>query len=667
MTIVSIEKLANDVNTTVERIIQQFSDAGIQKGPHDNVSEEDKRVLLDHLSKAHGSIKSPDKLSKISISKRTNSAKDKVRPETRKSKDHDERDNIEFARKSEKEAEINEKLSVPSLTWKRGDSHFVGDLAGPSDALGRSQLSSALVNFIDGKDYSGEMTIGLLGNWGIGKTTLIELIREQLSMSKQNTWLHANFNAWEYEHSDNIQAGVAQEAVSGLVNNLSIWNRVQLLDIFSRAERKWLYRLMLVLIFVVIFTLLASTSSFLWETLFGKVSLLIALGGIITLMRSLLLLPFASVFNTYLRLPHFGKELGLIPLMKKHIATLSQIILEGVSSERKAKVWQREYPINRTLRKLKEYMLAGEKHLIFRWFFRLERWNLRYYLPKNPRRLLYVVDDLDRCSAEGIIKVFEAVRLVMQQPHVTVLIAVDQNVALPALACHYEELSKHHSKTTPTAIARDYLGKIIQLPIILTEPTQKDTQKFISNVLFTEVFSFPKTSTEGIEKNQDETNIPEEKPFEMEAEAKKNQVTGFSENEKEHFIILQDVFGFHNPRQLKRLFNGYNLMRFYSNEYSEIVEFKLEHVKPLLEWMTMIFTLEYLNSTQATDGIYTLSFWEDFVVKGVKPNENFDKYSINLNRIFDIYINLNEDISELKAKYLYELHKSVKPFVLPAL
>lgn len=657
MAIVSIEKLASDVGTTVERLIQQFSDAGIQKEPHDEVSEDEKKALLDHLSNLHGRQGSV-KASKNSNSKIKNS--DKVESKARKNQKPDD------ATREVEDEDIEDKLSEPSLIWVRGDSNFVGDQAGPSDTLGRSQLSSAIVNFIDSKNYSGEMTIGLLGNWGIGKTTLIELIRDELTLRQQNTWLHANFNAWEYEHSDNIQAGVAQEAVAGLVNNLSIWERVQLLDIFSRTERKWPYRLMLVLMLSVIITLLASTSNFLWESVFGKVGLLIVLGGIITLIRNLLLLPFASVFNTYLRLPHFGKELGLIPLMKRHITTLSQIILEGVLSERKLKVWQRESAVNLKLRKLKSYISSYEKHRIFKWFIKLERWNLKYFFPNKPRRLLYVVDDLDRCSAEGIIKVFEAVRLVMQQPNVTVLIAVDQNVALPALACHYEELSKHHSKTTPTAIARDYLGKIIQLPIILTEPNQKDAQNFISNVLFTEVFSLSNNSKDDISENQNNTNSAKKGTMEQEADNKENKVTGFSENEKEHFILLQEMFLFHNPRQLKRLFNGYSLMRFYSNEYSEINEFKIEHIKPLLELMTMIFTVEYLNATQRMNGIDKLEFWET-LIDGTENDKGSSEHPINLHRVFDLYVNLNEDVSLLKAKHLYSLYKSVTPFVLPAL
>jgi len=51
---VTIEKLASDVGTTVDRLVQQFADAGITKNVGQMVSEDEKKSLLEHLSKQHG-------------------------------------------------------------------------------------------------------------------------------------------------------------------------------------------------------------------------------------------------------------------------------------------------------------------------------------------------------------------------------------------------------------------------------------------------------------------------------------------------------------------------------------------------------------------------------------------------------------------------------------
>ena len=51
---VSINKLATDVNTSVERLITQFKEAGIEKKADDMVTEEEKQTLLAHLNRQHG-------------------------------------------------------------------------------------------------------------------------------------------------------------------------------------------------------------------------------------------------------------------------------------------------------------------------------------------------------------------------------------------------------------------------------------------------------------------------------------------------------------------------------------------------------------------------------------------------------------------------------------
>ncbi len=59
---VSIEKLASDIGTTVDRLVGQFKDAGIAKNAGDQVNEDEKKKLLDHLSKQHGSASEPKRM-----------------------------------------------------------------------------------------------------------------------------------------------------------------------------------------------------------------------------------------------------------------------------------------------------------------------------------------------------------------------------------------------------------------------------------------------------------------------------------------------------------------------------------------------------------------------------------------------------------------------------
>ena len=60
MTDVTVKTLAAEIQTSVDRLVQQFADAGIPKGADDSVSAQEKQTLLAHLNRENGSA--PDKL-----------------------------------------------------------------------------------------------------------------------------------------------------------------------------------------------------------------------------------------------------------------------------------------------------------------------------------------------------------------------------------------------------------------------------------------------------------------------------------------------------------------------------------------------------------------------------------------------------------------------------
>lgn len=105
---VSIEKLAVDIGTTVDRLVQQFKDAGLTKSENDNVSEEEKRQLLDYLSKQHGGSGS-EAPKRMTLQRKTTSTLSKgksgtVKVEVRKKRTYVKRSDIEEAKAAEEEA-----------------------------------------------------------------------------------------------------------------------------------------------------------------------------------------------------------------------------------------------------------------------------------------------------------------------------------------------------------------------------------------------------------------------------------------------------------------------------------------------------------------------------------------------------------------------------------
>ena len=437
------------------------------------------------------------------------------------------------------------------------------------DNLGRQSLVNTLADMLASPDQSLPMTIALLGDWGAGKSSLIEQVKVRLD-EVANSWqtvgqrdariryLHAEFNAWEYEQTDNIRAGLAQEVVNGLTAGLSWGEKITFALTNAWQQHRWAFIGSLSGFLVVIAAMLAASLSdiTLKEGMAGSF-VGVGAGAFFSFIlyqawktaRTILEHPLANRLYTYLKLPSYGQHLGLVPVIREQIGALC-----------------------------------------------------RYRLGKlHNGRLLVVVDDLDRCSPECITQTLDAVRLVMSLERVAVIIAIDDRVAFQAVAKHYEKLG---DKVRPgSAIARDYLGKIIQLPINLPQPGTSDLQGFIRHSLFRGVQSAPPPSPPLVEATDGGKPVPPDLPVtaavevgddvpplavssqepddpragvvaegaRMRGEDRTEEVgESFEQFQKEMadsagerlwFEELAGVLGFSNPRQLIRLKNSYRFLK----------------------------------------------------------------------------------------------------------
>ncbi|WP_340616182.1 translation initiation factor IF-2 [Xenorhabdus entomophaga] len=122
MTEVTVKLLAEEIQTSVERLIQQFTDAGIQKTATDSVSQKEKEALLAHLNREQGG--SGGQPGKLTLQRKTRSTlnvpgtggKSKsVAIEVRKKRTYVNRDAVEQAKaeeQSQREAEEQARREV---------------------------------------------------------------------------------------------------------------------------------------------------------------------------------------------------------------------------------------------------------------------------------------------------------------------------------------------------------------------------------------------------------------------------------------------------------------------------------------------------------------------------------------------------------------------------
>ena len=545
---------------------------------------------------------------------------------------------------------------------------------GPSgtDHLDRDRLAEVLSTWL--KKNQSHKAIGLFGDWGVGKSTFVNLLRKRLGIPldveeesdekpppdhyKTADYIGGEFNAWQYEHTDNIQAGLAQELISALQANLNWWEKGFLAVVFA-FKYNWL-KLLIGLGLVALATIFFFVGQKLDIPWFSGLAGIAGLAAIWNYGSKAVAHPLAKQLLTYLRLPSFGKELGTIPVMREQV---------------KAMV------------------------------------NLRLDFFKQKQRLLFVVDDLDRCSPDAVVKVLEAVRLVMDLPNVVVLIAIDPKIALASLALRYKELAIHYG-ADPKSIARQYLGKVIHVPITLDNPPPKAVENYLQQKLWdadgvseTAIEASPedesvapdseppdKTTTEVQASMASSTNNDLQKKSEPSLETPAKPLTesssiessvseeilqaqperysiGLNQGQKAAFIKWANKLGLANPRHIKRLDNAYNLIRMHYPDEDEAGE----PYYRLLMLMWIEYSRELQLDTYAAFRNYVRSEMEGEPSERVKAlREELDNCNKQVGLFWDEAKAVWEDNAGEKSletirEAISSAYFQVRTFVLPAI
>lgn len=92
-------------------------------------------------------------------------------------------------------------------------------------------------------------------------------------------------------------------------------------------------------------------------------------------------------------------------------------------------------------------------------------------------RVVILVDDLDRCLPTAVLSVLEAVKLFLAVPKMAFVIAADQQMVREAIAAGLGETRRS------ALFARDYLDKIVQVPITVPQPTRDDAESYVAMLL----------------------------------------------------------------------------------------------------------------------------------------------------------------------------------------
>lgn len=270
------------------------------------------------------------------------------------------------------------------------------DTESKEDYLNFGEVSQIVTEILE-TEAMLPVSIGVFGNWGAGKSSLLNLIEQQI---KPDEWIVIKFDAWLYQGFDDARAALLETIASHLIQA-------------TKDEENILQKS---------------------ENLFARINGLRLLG---------LMAEGAALAAG---VPTFG-------LISKTFETAKES-LDGIQNETESnqivEVGKNLVDSGKNLIKPKEKQTPPQQ---------IDEFRKEYgeILQDLGKKLVIVIDNLDRCLPANAIQTLEAIRLFLFLNRTAFIIAADEEMIRHSVAEHYKDLSYRHQI--------DYLDKLIQIPI----------------------------------------------------------------------------------------------------------------------------------------------------------------------------------------------------------
>ena len=377
------------------------------------------------------------------------------------------------------------------------------------DLLGFNVHASLLKSVVT-NEKNLPITIGLYGDWGSGKSSVLEILKEQLKDDEDTVVVY--FDGWTFESFDDAKIALIQGIVDELEKNKKFLSKVgdglsDLKDDFVKLKDSinWM-------------RLLKATAKMVVPTIAA-----FSTGG-------------ASIIPT------------IALALKDNQHSLNSIIEEGRLEEF-----------------LKQNVVKEEeekKYAAVREF----RSDFEKLIQKSKQgKVVILIDDLDRCLPRHIIDSLEAIKLFLNVPKTAFVIAADEFIVSNAIKSEYKSLidASNDGEGNREDLGKSYMEKFIQLPYHLPTLSRKEVetyvtllfcQEFLDDESFEKVQSdFSKFITENKFEKYGWDNI--RKIIDPTKYIELNATIGFVS----HFSAIIGTALRWNPRLIKRFLNAYEI------------------------------------------------------------------------------------------------------------
>ncbi|QNU60662.1 KAP family P-loop NTPase fold protein [Vreelandella titanicae] len=251
------------------------------------------------------------------------------------------------------------------------------------------------------------VSIGVSGAWGIGKSSMIKLIRNELKksddsqLSTENKYVFVEFNAWLYQGYDDARAALIEVVASTLLKEAE--SRETGLD---KAK-----------------DLCARVDWFRAIKMSASSAISLGLG-----------LPPVGLVN---ELIDTGKGLAYGGVNQSDIENIESVA-ENISAKTKGLITPKK--VNTPPKQIEALRQSFEETL-----------------KDMGVTLVVLIDDLDRCLPETTISTLEAIRLLLFLKHTAFVIAADDQMIKHAVKRHFQGVEDE--------LVTNYFDKLIQVPI----------------------------------------------------------------------------------------------------------------------------------------------------------------------------------------------------------
>ncbi|MBP2666739.1 MAG: p-loop protein [Firmicutes bacterium] len=369
------------------------------------------------------------------------------------------------------------------------------------DFIGHSIIADSIKELVYDDDLS-PLTIGVFGDWGVGKSSVLKMVEETFNGDKETLCL--TFNGWLFQGYDDAKSALMEVIIRELSAKRG-----------SKKSAKLVAK-----------NLLKQVD---WFRLSRRAAGMAATAGL------------------------FGVPIDVDGLIER--------ILGGIQEKLSGKKEIEQEDIESALDAAKDLVKSGngvETTAVTAVHEFRESFN-KLLTECKVKRLVILVDDLDRCLPNTAIEVLEAIRLFLFVPRTTFIIAADENMIAYAVRKHFPDLP-----ITGKALdySRSYLEKLIQVPFRIPNLNFREVQNYIALLLLQNDM---KTKPARFQSLHEQRMLALRKPWDLsvldekEAEKLLGDHLGAIESTSirlSYGVAMQLTEGLSgNPRQIKRFLN----------------------------------------------------------------------------------------------------------------